>query len=120
CENLTVNSLTVTIPQVSNWAMFQRILFAFKGPFMKTTPAVFALLAITLCGIARADFPKPSPYPITWELKFAHGKPVRIAVQVPGESVPKAYWYLPYTVTNLTDQERTFLPIFEMVTDEGK
>jgi hypothetical protein len=65
------------------------------------------------------SFPKPSPYPITWELKFRHGAPKRIVVDA-GTGAPQAYWYMTYTVTNNTDQERTFLPVFEMLTDDGK
>ena len=34
--------------------------------------------------------------------------------------VVQAYWYLPYTITNTTDQERMFLPIFELVGEDGK
>jgi hypothetical protein len=65
------------------------------------------------------DLPKPSPYPTTWELTFDHGKPTRIVVASEGKA-PQAYWYLAYTVTNNTGQERDFMPIFEMVGEDGK
>ncbi|HTL27932.1 MAG TPA: hypothetical protein VL282_01875 [Tepidisphaeraceae bacterium] len=78
----------------------------------------FAVCAVV--GTAQADYPKPSPYPISWELNFEHSKPKRIVVDVPGQSTPKAYWYLTYTVTNKTDKEQTFLPIFQLVTKEGQ
>jgi hypothetical protein len=85
---------------------------------------VFALCtAFAVCAVvstARADYPKPSPYPISWELSFEHSKPKRIVVDVPGQSTPKGYWYITYTVTNKTDKEQTFLPIFQLVTKEGK
>jgi hypothetical protein len=69
---------------------------------------------------ARAgDFPEPSLYPISWELKFEHGKPKRIVVTDPGKG-PSAYWYLTYTVTNESDEEQTFLPRFEMMTSDGQ
>lgn len=80
--------------------------------------AAFAVCAAV--STARAEIPKPSPYPISWELNFDHSKPKRIVVDVPGESAPKAYWYMTYTVTNKTDKEQTFLPIFQLVTKEGK
>ena len=70
--------------------------------------------------IAATEFPKPSPYPITWELKFEHAIPKRIVVETPGSKLPIAYWYLTYTVTNKTDKEQVFLPYFEMVTRTGK
>jgi hypothetical protein len=87
-------------------------------------PLIFVICtAFAVCAVvssARADYPKPSPYPISWELNFEHSKPKRIVVDVPGSSAPKAYWYMTYTVTNKTDKEQTFLPIFELVTKEGK
>ena len=70
---------------------------------------------------ADAAFPQPSPYPLSWELQFSHGTPTRIVVDVPSvSSVPQAYWYLAYTVTNNTDKEQLFLPNFELLTENGK
>lgn len=78
-------------------------------------------LGLLITASARAaDFPKPSPYPITWELKFTHGKPKRIVVDVPGSPVPLAYWYMTYTVTNNSDKEQQWLPSFELMTEDGK
>src|SRR5436190_997985 len=91
----------------------------------------FALLLIatlTLCLIPQArgedkpkpqEFPKPSLYPKTWELSFEHGKPTRVVVQAKPTDVPRAYWYMIYTVTNNTDQEQLFMPSFELVTEDG-
>ena len=68
---------------------------------------------------AAGSFPKPSPFPITWEFDFKHKPVKRIVVDIPG-SAPQAFWYMTYTVTNKTDQARTFLPVFEMLTEDGK
>jgi hypothetical protein len=90
---------------------------------MRFTPirSIFAILiAISFARFASADYPKPSPYPIAWQLKFQHDTPKRIVIEVPGRSTPVAYWYITYTVTNNTDQERTFLPVFEMLTKDGQ
>jgi hypothetical protein len=89
---------------------------------MRFTLITTAAALFTLCLIpfTRADYPKPSPYPITWQFKFEHDVPHRVVVEVPGQSAPVAYWYMTYTVTNNTDQERTFLPMFELLTNEGK
>ncbi len=80
-------------------------------------------LAVLVLGSAdpllARKYPEPSSFPISWELKFKHAVPKRVVVDVPG-SGPTAYWYMTYTVTNLTDSEQTFLPSFEMVTNEGK
>jgi len=70
--------------------------------------------------LVRAEFPKPSLYPISWELKFTHGLPRRIVVQAPCDNVPRAYWYVTYTVTNDSEQEQTFLPTFELLADDGR
>ena len=40
-------------------------------------------------------------------------------MSVPGQA-PQAYWYMTYRVTNNTGQEQLFLPVFEMLTREGK
>lgn len=68
---------------------------------------------------AKAELPVPSVYPTTWQLKFEYGKPKRILVNVPGKSTAQAYWYLPFSVTNTTDQERMYFPVFEIVTQDG-
>ena len=68
---------------------------------------------------APAKLPEPSLYPTSWELKFDYRKPARVVVELPGQAV-QAYWYLPYTITNQTGQERMFLPIFEFVGEDGK
>jgi len=71
-------------------------------------------------GTARAEFPKPSPYPKSWELEFVHGKPQRVVVQDAQTNAPRAYWYMTYQVTNNTDNEQPFLPAFELVTEDGR
>src|SRR5687768_7506155 len=78
--------------------------------------------ALTAVPTAQAadPFPTPSLYPKSWELDFVHGKPTRIVVQPPGSAVPKAYWYMIYTVTNNTDSEQLFLPSFELATEDGR
>jgi hypothetical protein len=79
------------------------------------TIAAFAAPATT-----RAEFPKPSPYPKTWELDFEHGKPQRVVVQDAATNAPRAYWYMTYQVTNNTSNEQPFLPAFELVTTDGR
>ena len=77
-----------------------------------------ALLTAVLAPATRAEYPKPSPYPKSWELKFEHGTPKRVVVQPPNSNVPKAFWYMTYTVTNETDKEQLFLPAFELLTED--
>src|SRR4051812_28510548 len=92
------------------------------APMRKLLPAALICWMVAWGGVktGKADFPKPSIYPISWEYKFEHQTPRRIAVKVPGSLTPQAYWYLPYTVTNETDQERIFLPVFEILTEDGR
>jgi hypothetical protein len=71
-------------------------------------------------GVACLAQPKPSPYPVTWEFKFTYGPLRRVTVNVPGSTTPQPFWYMTYTVTNNTDQERVFLPVFEMMTKDGR
>jgi hypothetical protein len=77
-------------------------------------------LGLLISRTSRADHPVPSLYPISWELKFEHSIPRRVVVEIPGTSVPQAYWYMTYIVTNNTNQEQMFLPSFEMLTNDGK
>ncbi|HEV2294802.1 MAG TPA: hypothetical protein VGR35_13185 [Tepidisphaeraceae bacterium] len=95
-----------------------------RYPTLMLVLGLFVLSPLASTPLARAaddapgTYPKPSPYPITWELKFKHSEPKRIVVDLPGQA-PQAFWYMMYTVINNTDQSRTFLPVFEMLTDDG-
>jgi hypothetical protein len=88
-------------------------------------PAAAALVAAVVSlnasvPVARAaTYPTPSPYPISWQLEFSHAVPKRIAVDT-GTGTPEPFWYMTYTVTNNTREERMFLPFFEMVTGTGQ
>jgi len=75
---------------------------------------MFLVTAVAPTRSALADYPKPSLYPTSWELKFEHGKPTRIVV---GDH---AYWYMTYTVTNTSDREQAYLPMFELLTKDGQ
>jgi hypothetical protein len=83
--------------------------------------AVVALLFVAASPMpARAEYPKPNPYPKSWELDFQHGIPKRVVVQSATSKVPTAYWYMTYSVTNNTDREQLFLPAFELLTEDGR
>jgi hypothetical protein len=70
-------------------------------------------ICLLSAAIAHA-FPEPSPYPTSWELKVELTAPRRVVVD------GKAYWYLTYNVVNNTSEEQTFLPVFEVLTPDGK
>lgn len=72
-----------------------------------------------LLGLA-LGYPQPSQYPISWELDFTPGLPTRVVVVPEAGAQPQAYWYLTYNVVNRTGQEQTFLPVVELLTEDGR
>ncbi|MFT3786242.1 MAG: hypothetical protein QM770_08760 [Tepidisphaeraceae bacterium] len=74
----------------------------------------------SLSAVAPADYPKPAAVPTSWDLDWKHDEIKRIVLTLPGETAPRAYWYLTFVATNNTGEDRPFFPIIEMVTKEGK
>ena len=71
--------------------------------------------------------PEPFEVPTTWELKFDFDPPQPITVTLPGRKKPSTFWYMLYSVTNLTRNPETgrgadqdFIPEFIMYTDTGQ
>jgi hypothetical protein len=105
---------------------------------MRTSPLAcvavwFGLGLLSISPLLRADdeaYPKPSPFPVSWELTFQHSDPTRLVVSLPGDPTPHVYWYMTYSVTNHADtsanydpdqdKERIFYPVFTMRTRDGK
>ncbi len=86
-----------------------------------------ALIAVAIVSSIHAKpAPKPAEIPLSWELKFDYQAPQTIEVLLPGETTPRIYWYMLYTVTNLdTDMSGTpidhdFIPEFTLYTDTGE
>jgi hypothetical protein len=90
-----------------------------RHPLRNVLMACASLAVLLLSATRAAAYPKPSLYPISWELKFQHSDPKRIVVTTPGTSDPVAYWYITYTVVNLTDTEQRFLPVCELLMGDG-
>ena len=77
------------------------------------------LILAFLPGSSQA-YPKPSPYPISWDLRFEYQTPKRLVVRTaPGREV-EAFWYMTFTVANLSREEHNFLPRFEMMANDGQ
>jgi hypothetical protein len=77
------------------------------------------VLAITM-PLRGGDYPKPSPFPISWELTFDHSVPKRLVFEPPGASNPSAYWYMTYHVANNTDRDKVlFYPSFDLMLEDG-
>ena len=85
-----------------------------------TLATVLGLVTAIVLPLRAADYPEPSPYPIAWEFAFEHKEPKRIVVSVPNSPTPKAYWYMPYTVTNEGEETQTYFPQFDLMTEDGK
>lgn len=81
---------------------------------------LIALLVPLGSAVYAQQQPTPAPYRVAWEFDVKWSKPVRTVVQVPGQANPQAYWYLPFTVTNNTDQERLFMPVAELAMRDGR
>lgn len=79
------------------------------------TVGLVALMACSASPTPAQAVPEPSPVPVSWELTLKHTQPARIQVD-PG-SGPKTYWYVLYTVTNNTGEDRDFHPEVERVSE---
>ena len=83
---------------------------------------VFALVA-TVAGVTWATvwgYPRPHPAPRGWQLEFQYGPMKQIRLVLPGQSQPKTFWYMSYTVTNNTGRDVSFYPRSYMFTDTGQ
>ena len=81
--------------------------------------ALLSLLAIFAVPHPARAYPKPSPYPVAWEMKCEYNPtgPRRIVVNTPqGE---QAYWYLTFELTNTSDKDQLFLPVFQLLRQDG-
>ncbi|MCY2926721.1 MAG: hypothetical protein NT031_15040 [Planctomycetota bacterium] len=89
--------------------------------------ALAALAIVTAMGPGSAmTAPKPSAIPLAWEVEFDSIEPRAIMVQPEGESKPRLFWYLKYTVTNHyhdkegKTQDLLCTPSFTLYTDTGQ
>jgi len=81
-------------------------------------PVVVAAVALASAPTSGHGYPRPSPYPITWELDFISEAPKRVEFKQADGSI-KAYWYVVYSVMNRTGQEQQFFPLFEILDSRG-
>lgn len=82
---------------------------------------VLALLLFGLGGLAvvpsvNAAPPKPSPFPISWELDFDAGDLRLFVDPVDGST----WWYFTYQVTNRTARDQVWAPDLVLFTDAGE
>ncbi len=79
------------------------------------------LAAVALCyaGSQAQSAPEPSLLQTSWQFDFEFKTPRLITVKLPEDKVAKSYWYLPYTVTNNTGEDRLFIPEFTIMGNDG-
>jgi|SRR6185503_798684 len=78
------------------------------------------ILILALFPTSSQAFPQPSAYPISWDFKFEYQTPKRVVVRTAPGREPEAFWYVTFTVANLSRAEHHFLPRFEMLTNDGE
>ena len=86
----------------------------------RTAAVVLTVALCLLLSPAARTAPRPSEAVIDWEFHFEFDDLQAIKVQVPGEAKPRLFWYLQYTVTNRTGQDRTLIPSIAMYTESGQ
>ena len=64
--------------------------------------------------------PEPKLVTTDWQLDGRFETPQRIQLAVDGAPTPRTFWYVLYTVTNKTGDDRTFVPCFTLYTDTGQ
>lgn len=81
---------------------------------------VLCVVALLMAGGLALGYPKPNTYSLSWELAFEHAKPKRVLIRPKGAAEPQAFWYMTFTVTNPTKEEQRYLPVFDMLAEDGR
>jgi hypothetical protein len=58
--------------------------------------------------------------PESWQLDIEYEAPRMIELNLPGFSGTQRFWYMIYTVSNPTDEDRIFIPEFVLYTESGE
>jgi hypothetical protein len=67
-----------------------------------------------------ASYPKPLTVPQQWQFEIELGDFRPIAVRLPDKKEDQIFWYLRYTVTNRSGEDRIFVPEVILYTDTGE
>jgi len=94
---------------------------------IRPTPPMLATMIVCTAGLLLLGsvstvrgYPEPSMLSDAWELDFQWRQPRIIEITDAGAKANGKYFYLPYTVTNETGQDRQFIPQFTLLTDDGQ
>ena len=80
--------------------------------------AVLALVSLVGHSVLAQSYPEPKVITEAWEFEIEFGTPCVTPVRTIDGQI-KYYWYLPYTVTNNTGEDRLYVPKFEILTNQG-
>ncbi len=67
-----------------------------------------------------STYPKPLTVPLQWQFEIELGDLRPISVRLPGKAQDQIFWYLRYTVTNRSGDDRIFVPELILYTDTGE
>jgi len=81
---------------------------------------LFAAAALVLSASPAITAPEPAELPISWQLDIDLDAPRAIDVVLPGQTIPQRFWFLRYTVTNRTGEDRIYVPDNVLYTDTGQ
>jgi hypothetical protein len=87
---------------------------------IRIAATMLVALAALLIGQAKAAPPQAPEVPLSWQFDFHHDRLQAIEVVLPGEDKPKVFWYMRYTVTNRTGEDRMYVPEFLLYTETGQ
>jgi hypothetical protein len=90
-----------------------------------TAPATQPVGAVTASLLGKdqdkaGTYPKPLTVPLQWQFEIELGDFRPIAVRLPDKKEDQIFWYLRYTVTNRSGEDRIFVPEFILYTDTGE
>ena len=86
---------------------------------MKNTRFCVAMLALLVFATVTHGAPKPEIVPASYQLDFEYNKPKPIAIRTTGGNI-QWYWYMVYTVTNHTGNDRLYIPDITIAYDDGQ
>jgi hypothetical protein len=88
---------------------------------MKRDTVGLLVAAMIALGVGQAvTAPKPADIPTHWQLEASFYDILPIQVTLGGQDAPRTFWYMRYTITNKTGQDRVFVPEFILYTDTGQ